>query len=122
MRKKIYALLLGLSLPFLAIAGLESVTYISDLVVTNPLSSDPAHQGDDHLRAIKTGIKNTFPNINAAVNPTDEELNFVDGVTSAIQTQIDTGGRNITSKTGTTKTLSTSAASGGSDGDIWYRY
>ena len=30
--------------------------------------------------------------------------------------------RNITGKTGITKTLSTSAASGGSDGDIWYRY
>jgi hypothetical protein len=30
--------------------------------------------------------------------------------------------RNITGKSGTAKTLSTSAASGGSDGDIWYRY
>lgn len=30
--------------------------------------------------------------------------------------------RNITGKSGVTKTLSTSAASGGSDGDIWYRY
>jgi hypothetical protein len=31
-------------------------------------------------------------------------------------------GRNVTGKSGTTKTLSTSAPSGGSDGDIWYRY
>lgn len=30
--------------------------------------------------------------------------------------------RNITGKAGVTKTLGTSAASGGSDGDIWYRY
>ena len=30
--------------------------------------------------------------------------------------------RNISGKTGTTKTLSTSAATGGSDGDIWYQY
>lgn len=30
--------------------------------------------------------------------------------------------RNITTKSGTTKTLSTSAPSGGSNGDIWYRY
>lgn len=30
--------------------------------------------------------------------------------------------RNITGKTGIAKTLSTSSASGGSDGDIWYRY
>lgn len=108
LRSKIHALILGLALPFLAIAGLESVTYISDLVVTNPLSSDPAHQGDDHLRAIKVGIKNTFPNINAAMTQTDEQLNG--------------GGVNITGKAGHAKTLSTSAASGGADGDIWYRY
>jgi hypothetical protein len=30
--------------------------------------------------------------------------------------------RNITGKTGIAKTLSTSAPSGGADGDIWYRY
>jgi hypothetical protein len=30
--------------------------------------------------------------------------------------------RNISGKAGTVKTLSTSAASGGSDGDIWYKY
>lgn len=30
--------------------------------------------------------------------------------------------RNISGKSGTTKTLSTAAPSGGSDGDIWYRY
>lgn len=30
--------------------------------------------------------------------------------------------KNISAKTGTVKTLSTSAPSGGSDGDIWYRY
>jgi hypothetical protein len=30
--------------------------------------------------------------------------------------------KNISAKAGTVKTLSTSAASGGSDGDIWYRY
>lgn len=75
MRKKIYAVLLGLSIPFLAVAGLESITYISDLVVTNPLSTDPAHQGDDHLRGIKTAVKNTFPNINAAITLTDENIN-----------------------------------------------
>lgn len=121
MRSKILALFLGLVISFAAYAGLESVTYISDLVATNPTATDPAHQGDDHLRAIKLGIKTTFPNINNVVQPTDEELNFVDGVTSAIQTQINTGGVNITGKAGTAKTLSTSGPSGGSDGDIWYK-
>lgn len=69
----------------------ESVTYISDLVATNPIgATDPKSQGDDHIRNIKSAIKTTFPNITGAVTPTHTELNFVDGVTSAIQTQLDT--------------------------------
>lgn len=70
--------------------GLEVATYISDLVVTNPVSSDLASTGDDHLRLIKSAIKTTFPNISGEVTPTHTELNYVDGVTSAIQTQLDT--------------------------------
>lgn len=69
--------------------ALETGTYISDLVSTNPVSGDPKSQGDDHIRLLKSTIKATFPNVNAAVTPTDEELNFVDGVTSNIQTQLD---------------------------------
>lgn len=80
--------------------GLESITYISDFVTTNPTSSDPKSQGDDQIRGIKTGVKNTFPNVTGAVTPTHTELNFVDGVTSAIQTQIDTKGA-ITGQTWT---------------------
>jgi hypothetical protein len=72
--------------------GLETGTYISDLVTTNPTSSDSKSQGDDHLRLIKSTIKTTFPNITGAVTPTHTELNYVDGVTSAIQTQIDSKG------------------------------
>lgn len=69
--------------------GLETGTYISDLVATNPTSSDPKSQGDDHLRLIKSTVKTTFPNVTGAVTPTQTELNYVDGVTSSIQTQID---------------------------------
>lgn len=69
--------------------ALETGTYISDLVVTNPTSSDPKSQGDDHLRLLKSTIKTTFPGIAGAVTPTHTELNYVDGVTSAIQTQLD---------------------------------
>jgi hypothetical protein len=77
MKRKIYAVLLGLSLPFLAVAGLETGTYISDLVTTNPTGSDNYATADDHLRLLKTTIKNTFPNINNAVTKTDEQLNDV---------------------------------------------
>lgn len=70
--------------------ALETGTYISDLVSTNPVSNDPKNAGDDHLRLLKATIKATFPNISGAVTATHAELNYVDGVTSAIQTQIDT--------------------------------
>ena len=69
--------------------ALETATYISDLVSTNPTASDNISQGDDHIRLLKSSIKATFPNITGAVTPTHTELNYVDGVTSAIQTQLD---------------------------------
>lgn len=69
--------------------ALESATYISDLNSSNPDAADVIGQGDDHLRLIKGAIKTTFPNITGAVTPTHTELNYVDGVTSAIQTQMD---------------------------------
>jgi hypothetical protein len=69
--------------------ALETGTYISDLVATNPVTGDSPAAGDDHLRFIKATILATFPNVAGAVTPTHTELNFVDGVTSAIQTQLD---------------------------------
>jgi hypothetical protein len=69
--------------------GLESATYISQLNAANPVSSDDRSQGDDHFRLLKSTIQTTFPAITGAVTPTHAELNYVDGVTSAIQTQLD---------------------------------
>lgn len=42
--------------------GLETVTYVGDLVTTNPAAGDQKSLGDDHLRNIKTALRNTFPN------------------------------------------------------------
>jgi len=67
-----------------------SSKYISDLDNANPAGIDPKSQGDDHVRGIKNVLKNTFPNVNAAVSPSDEELNYSVGATSNIQTQLDT--------------------------------
>lgn len=70
--------------------GLEVASYISELVATNPTTSDGVSQGDDHIRLLKTALQTQFPNLGAAaVTPTATELNYVDGVTSAIQTQLD---------------------------------
>ena len=70
--------------------GLETGTFISDLVETNPVGSvDPKSQGDDHIRLIKATIRTTFPNINGAVNATPAQLNHLVGVTAGIQGQLD---------------------------------
>ena len=63
--------------------GLESATYINGLVATNPTGVDLRLEGDDHLRLIKSTIKNTFPNIDAAVTASPAELNVVDGFTGS---------------------------------------
>ncbi len=48
--------------------GLESATYLNGLVNTNPGATDNVSQGDDHLRLIKSVLKNSFPSVDAAVN------------------------------------------------------
>lgn len=42
--------------------GLETATYISGMVGSNPTVTDGVRQGDDHLRLIKNALQNTFPN------------------------------------------------------------
>lgn len=46
--------------------GLEAVTYIADLVITNPLSGDFKSEGDDHLRNLKIALQNTLPGLAGA--------------------------------------------------------
>lgn len=49
--------------------GLESGTYLDDLVISNPDGAvDPKSQGDDHIRLIKTVLKNSFPDVDQAVS------------------------------------------------------
>lgn len=58
------------------------VNYVSDLVPTNPIgATDPKSQGDDHIRNIKLALKQTFPNLSAAVTSDPTELNLLDGAT-----------------------------------------
>jgi hypothetical protein len=63
--------------------GLETATYISQLVDTNPTTSDPVSQGDDHLRLIKSVLQDQFTTLGAAaVTTTAAELNLLDGKTT----------------------------------------
>ena len=95
--------------------AIETFEFIDDLNSANPTATDNVSEGDDHLRGLKTTLKNTFPNVTGAITATETELNildgvtattaelnlmdgvtattaelnYVDGVTSAIQTQLD---------------------------------
>lgn len=54
---------------------LETATYVHDLVVTNPISTDGINQGDDHLRLLKQVLQNTFPNATGPVSATPANIN-----------------------------------------------
>lgn len=42
---------------------LETATYISDLVTSNPAASDGLNNADDHMRLIKATLQATFPGV-----------------------------------------------------------
>ncbi len=60
--------------------GLESASYISELVDTNPVVGDPVGEGDDHLRLIKTVLQTQFSGLSGttAVTTSEAELNYND--------------------------------------------
>jgi hypothetical protein len=43
--------------------GLETGSTIASFITSNPTSSDPVNQGDDHLRLIKSVLKAQFPGV-----------------------------------------------------------
>lgn len=52
--------------------GLETGTYVPDLVITNPVgATDAKSEGDNHIRLIKSVLKASFPDANAPfyINP-----------------------------------------------------
>jgi len=74
--------------------GLESTTTIAGLNDAWPIATDPVGAGDDHIRTIKTVLKTMFPGsgttgFSIPITATETELNYVNGVTSPIQAQLD---------------------------------
>lgn len=86
----------------------ESLSYISGLNTSWPLNTDAKSEGDNHLRLIKSAIKDSFPNINGPVTVTDEELNYLSSVSSNIQTQLNGLSATISAMTTRLNNLSTS--------------
>ncbi len=61
--------------------GLETATYITDLVSNNPLGTDSKAQGDNHIRLLKSVLKAQFPNLgSAAVTATAADINLLQEV------------------------------------------
>lgn len=58
---------------------LETGTYISDLVPTNPDPNDSETYGANHLQLIKQTLQNTFPSVKGAVTASHADLSAVAG-------------------------------------------
>lgn len=66
--------------------ALDPANYIEDLNAAQPSSGDPASQADDHMRAIKKAITQTFPNgFDSAMSVTDELLNGFEARIAALE-------------------------------------
>ena len=67
--------------------GLETGSTISSFITSNPTSSDPVNQGDDHLRLIKSVLQAQFPGVAGngfatAITATESEINALHGLTN----------------------------------------
>lgn len=115
---------------------IESATFINQLNVANPEVSDAYSTADDHLRLVKAAIRNSFVDVGSEVSASAGEFNYLRGVTSNLQTQIEVanalyedikGGTataaNALEWEGAARFLSTATPAGqGSNGDLWFRY
>ena len=82
----------------------ENASYISEFNTSYPADGDPVGEGGGtttgtgstrgHLNMIKYALKTQFSGLSGttAITASEAELNYVDGVTSSIQTQMDTKG------------------------------
>lgn len=85
--------------------SVETTTNIAGLVTTNPAVTDPVYDGPNHFWLIKSVLKNIFPGAGGVgfvtpITASEAELNYVEGVTSPIQTQFD----NVQTQIGTLET------------------
>lgn len=115
---------------------IESATYINQLVLTNPTSNDRKTTTDDQVRLVKSVLTNSFSNLkNNEISASAGEMNQLVGVTSNLQTQINTTKTTFADITsgastagnavlwdGATKYISTASASSGDDGDYWFQF
>lgn len=68
--------------------AVETATNINQLDATLPTGNDLKSEGDNHIRLLKSAIKLTWPNVTATLTASSVEFNYLAGVTSLIQVQI----------------------------------
>jgi len=72
----------------------ENAVNFEELDANFPSGNEVRKEGDDHVRLFKSVLKNVFPGINAngfnaPIIATETELNYLQGLTSDIQSQLD---------------------------------
>ena len=61
---------------------IESGTYISDLNINYPETNALISGGDNHIRWVKSALKNTFPNVAGAITASHTTIN--DSIASVV--------------------------------------
>jgi hypothetical protein len=69
---------------------LETATYITSLVITNPDGSDQKNTADDHIRLLKACLKRTLPLLDGAVSLSHTQLMRLNDVSASVQLQLNT--------------------------------
>ena len=90
-------------------ASRDSNEYVGNADTTIPASTDLIKNWDDELRQVKTQMNNSFPNVTGPVTPTHTVLNYMLGVSSNVQDQL-----NAKAPTSTTPTIDDPAFTGSS--------
>lgn len=70
----------------------SSFALISDLNATYPTGTDFRKDGDNHIRGLKAAVKGTFPNVNAAITASDEDINALAGIAADPVNTLNAGG------------------------------
>lgn len=95
--------------------GLESTSYISGLVKTNPVLADPVHEGANHIWLIKKVLKTVFPGSGGqgfakAITAVEDDLNKCVGLgvrTNTVATDLTSMQASITALQTSVSTLTT---------------
>jgi hypothetical protein len=67
---------------------LETATYITSLVITNPDGSDQKNTADDHIRLLKACLKRTLPLLDGAVSLSHAQFMFLADLSASVQLQL----------------------------------